>query len=74
VDRSGGRSVEAPDSSFQGVVKSTIKAVAKKVSQDSGEALVETASSYLSPIIEGADENLTNNFAGVFPKNEGERK
>lgn len=55
-----------PDSSFLGVLKSTIRAIAKKVAQDSGDALVEKASSYLAPIVDGAVEQLPSKLDGLF--------
>lgn len=60
----------APDSSLQGVLKSTIKAIAKKVAQDSGEALVEKASGYMSPIVDGAIDQATNMVKELFVKDE----
>lgn len=59
-----------PDSSLQGMIKSTIKAAAKKVAQDSGEALVEKASDYISPVIDGSADQVFKMIGGLFPKKE----
>lgn len=42
----------APDTSFKGVIKATFKKVAGKVASDTGEALMEKASDFISPIID----------------------
>lgn len=44
----------APDTSVRGVIKSALKRVGAKVAADSGEALMDQATEYLSPIVDGA--------------------
>lgn len=56
----------APDTSFRGVVKSVLKSVAKKIASDTGEALMDNASEYLSPLMEGATAELTEKIAELF--------
>ncbi len=56
----------APDTSFQGVIKSTVKAIAKKIAKDSGDAMVDKFSDYLSPMLEGATEQVAKRVKGVF--------
>ncbi len=56
----------APDTSFHGVIKSTIKAIAKKVAQDSGDALVDKVNDYLAPMIDGAADVLAERAKGLF--------
>ncbi len=56
----------APDTSFRGVLKAVLKKVAGKVASDTGEALLENASDYISPIVDGAVEGLTAKIAEVF--------
>ncbi len=58
----------APDTSFKGILKATIKAVAKKVALDAGDALIESVNPYLSPIIDGAVENTIGLYKGLFEK------
>lgn len=61
----------APDTSFKGVVKAVLKKVAGKVASDTGEALLDNASEYISPIVDATLEGLTDKIAEVFPA-EGE--
>ena len=56
----------APDASFRGVVKAVLKRVAAKVASDTGEALMENASSYISPIVDGALDGITGRIGEVF--------
>lgn len=42
----------APDTSFTGILKATFKKVASKVASDTGEALMDKASEFISPIID----------------------
>ena len=48
----------APDTSFGGVLKATLRKVAGKVADQSGEALVEAAGDYMKPIVAGAARQL----------------
>jgi hypothetical protein len=56
----------APDASFKGVLKAVLKKVAGKVASDTGEALLENASKYISPIVDATVAGLTDNIAEVF--------
>lgn len=56
----------APDTSFRGVIKATLKKVAKKVASDTGEALMENASEFISPIIDAGIDSITEKVAGLF--------
>ena len=56
----------APDTSLQGVLKSTIKAIAKKVAQDSGEALVDKTSDFISPIVDSSIDKITKIAEDIF--------
>ena len=60
----------APDISLQGILKSTLKIAAKKLTSDTGEALVESASEYLSPILDNAVDSTLEIFADLFKKEE----
>lgn len=42
----------APDTSFTGILKATFKKIASKVASDSGEALMDKASEFMSPIVD----------------------
>lgn len=56
----------APDTSFKGVLKAVMKKVARKVASDTGEALLDNASEYISPIVDAAVVDLTEKIAEVF--------
>jgi len=58
----------APDISLQGVLKSTLKIAAKKLASDTGEALVESVSEYLSPILDNAVDTAMVIFTDLFEK------
>lgn len=61
----------APDTSFTGVLKATFKKVASKVASDTGEALMDKASEFISPIID-AGIALVSEKAGELFKDEAE--
>ena len=61
----------APDTSFRGVLKAVLRKVASKVAADTGEALLDHASEYISPIVDAAADGLTGKISEVFPE-EGE--
>ncbi len=61
----------APDTSFRGVLKAVLRKVASKVAADTGEALLDHASEYISPIVDAAADGLTDKISEVFPA-EGE--
>ncbi len=56
----------APDTSFAGILKATFKKVASKVASDSGEALMDKASEFISPIIDAGIELVTEKAGELF--------
>ena len=56
----------APDGSFRGVLKATLKKVASKVAADSGEALMDKAAGYLAPIVDASIAALGEKAAELF--------
>ena len=56
----------APDGSFKGVLKATLKKVASKVAADSGEALMDKAAGYLAPIVDASIAALGEKAAELF--------
>lgn len=56
----------APDTSFKGVIKATFKKVAGKVASDTGEALIEKASDFISPIIDAGIDLVTEKARELF--------
>jgi len=60
----------APDTSLQGILKSTLKIAAKKLASDTGEALVDSVSGYLSPILDNAVDSAIEVFTDLFKKEE----
>ncbi len=58
--------VGAPDASFKGVIKATFKKMASKVASDTGEALMERASNFISPIIDAAIDLVTERTSELF--------
>lgn len=56
----------APDTSFTGVLKATFKKVASKVASDTGEALMEKASDFISPIIDAGIGLITEKAGELF--------
>lgn len=56
----------APDGSFKGVLKATLKKVASKVAADSGEALMDRAAGYLAPIVDASIAALGEKAAELF--------
>jgi len=56
----------APDTSFKGVIKATFKKVAGKVASDTGEALMEKASDFISPIIDAGIDLVTEKARELF--------
>ena len=63
----------APDTSFSGVLKAVLKRVAGKVANSSGEALIEAASDYVGPIVEGAAQQVAATATDLFErKNQGD--
>ena len=56
----------APDDSFRGVLKATLKKLASKVAADSGEALLDKAAGYLAPIVDASIAALGEKAAELF--------
>ncbi|WP_062374589.1 hypothetical protein [Halomonas sp. KX33721] len=56
----------APDISFKGVIKATFKKLAGKVASDTGEALMEKASDFISPIIDAGVDLVTEKARELF--------
>ena len=56
----------APDGSFKGVLKATLKKVASKVAADSGEALMDKAAGYLAPIVDASIAALGEKAVELF--------
>ena len=56
----------APDGSFKGVLKATLKKVASKVAADSGGALMDKAAGYLAPIVDASIAALGEKAAELF--------
>ncbi|WP_428240091.1 hypothetical protein [Gynuella sp.] len=56
----------APDTSFGGVIKATLKKVAVKVASDSGEVLMDKASELITPIIDAGFDLLRERVSDLF--------
>lgn len=56
----------APDSSFQGVLKATLKKLASKIASDSGEALMDKAATLMSPILDAGIALLSERAEALF--------
>jgi DNA polymerase III psi subunit len=56
----------APDKSLSGVLKGVLKALALKYAQDAGGALVDSASCYISAILDGTVETMQGKFKELF--------
>ncbi len=61
----------APDKSFRGVLKATLKKIAKKIASNAGEALMDQASDYLSPIIDAGIERIKETAEELFEDKKG---
>ena len=65
----------APDTSLQGILISTLKGVAIKLASDTGEAVVDNISTYLSPLLDGVIDTAIDKFANLYkPENKGTTK
>lgn len=62
----------APDTSFQGVVKSVLKKLGAKIADDAGAALAEHVSDYLSPLIDGTVEQVRTMFGKLLGERDEE--
>lgn len=58
----------APDTSFKGVLKATLKKVASKVADNTGEEMIEQASAYMKPLVEGAVGEIKSLAKELFSK------
>ncbi|WP_035061093.1 hypothetical protein [Andreprevotia chitinilytica] len=56
----------APDTSFSGVLKATLKKIAAKVADDTGEALMSKVSEYWTPIVDGAVDHVIEAAKSLF--------
>lgn len=56
----------APDTSLRGILKATFTKIANKVASDTGEALMNKASEYISPIIDIGIEVITEKVGELF--------
>lgn len=56
----------SPDTSLRGVLKAMLKKVGAKVASDSGDAIAEKASEYISPLFDSALENLIEKTTALF--------
>lgn len=56
----------APDTSFRGVLKATLKKLASKVTADTGEKITEQISHYMKPIVEGAVKEVKVRAKDIF--------
>lgn len=56
----------APDTSFTGILKATFKKVASKVASDTGEALMDKASEFISPIIDAGIDLIKEKAGELF--------
>lgn len=56
----------APDASFSGVLKATFKKVASKLASDTGEALIDNASDFISPIIDAGIDLIKIKYGELF--------
>ncbi|EPC6136417.1 hypothetical protein CGT72_15695 [Vibrio cholerae] len=61
----------APDTSFKGILKATFKMVASKVASDTGEALMDKTSDFISPIIDAGIELITAKAVVLFGADAG---
>ncbi|UZE96221.1 hypothetical protein [Alkalimarinus alittae] len=56
----------APDTSFKGILKATLKKMASKLASDTGEALMDKASGFISPIIDAGVEVIAERAGELF--------
>lgn len=58
----------APDISFRGILKATLKKLASKVAANTGEEMLEEVSNYMKPIVEGAVEEAKVRAKSLFSR------
>ncbi|WP_432719616.1 hypothetical protein R0381_000245 [Jeongeupia wiesaeckerbachi] len=56
----------APDTSLRGIFKAAIKKVASKVAADTGEALMDKVSDYMSPLIDASVDAILEKAGELF--------
>ncbi|THB63464.1 MAG: hypothetical protein D6B27_12165 [Gammaproteobacteria bacterium] len=56
----------APDTSLRGVIKSSLKKIASKIASETGDALIEKGSEYISPIIDASINQIKTVTHGLF--------
>lgn len=56
----------APDTSFRGVLKATLKKLASKVAADTGEEMMAQVSNFMKPIVEGAVKEVRVRAGDIF--------
>ncbi|MBM3116915.1 hypothetical protein [Jeongeupia naejangsanensis] len=56
----------APDTSLRGIFKAAIRKVASKVAADTGEALMDKVSDYLSPLIDASVDAILERASDLF--------
>jgi hypothetical protein len=56
----------APDTSFKGVLKATLKKLAGKIATDSGEALLDKAAALLTPILDAGIQSISAQASELF--------
>jgi hypothetical protein len=56
----------APDKSFRGIIKATLRKVASKIAADAGDAAMEQLSDYVAPIFDGAIEGFLEKAEPLF--------
>ncbi len=62
----------APDTSLRGILKATFMKIAQKLASDTGEALIDKASDYFSPIIDIGIDAITEKAQELFENEEAE--
>ncbi len=56
----------APDGSFSGVLKASLKKLAHKLAADSGEAVMDKAAAFLGPILEASAKQILEHSRKLF--------
>ena len=61
------RKAGAPDKSFKGVLKATLKKLGEKIADDTGQAVAEEVSKYVVPLLDASKLAIGSAFKGLFP-------
>ena len=56
----------APDKTFKGVLKASLKKLGEKIADESGQALAEEVSMYIEPLLETSQSAITSTFKKLF--------